>query len=237
MRAALVVTGVLLLSVATPAFAHRVDEYLQATTISVGSDRVQAQIRLVPGIEVLPTVLAFIDTDRDGVVSDAEQRTYAERVLRDLSLSVDGVRLPLRLLSSKFADLELMRDGRGVIQIDFDAEVPRGGAAVRWLVFENRHFSRIAEYLVNSLVPRDPAISLGAQRRNYEQSSYRLDYVQDYVQGGAPSGASPSDWWSRLRSWLVLAALLRLIWLALRRERRVGFVKRHSAAASSALED
>jgi hypothetical protein len=232
MRAAVVVTGALLLSVATPAFAHRVDEYLQATTISVGSDRVQVQIRLVPGIEVLPTVLAFIDTDRDGVLSDAEQRTYAERALRDLTLSVDGVRLPLRLLSSKFAELELMRDGRGVIQIDFDAEVPRGGAERR-LVFENHHFSGIAEYLVNSLVPRDPAISLGAQHRNYEQSSYRLDYVQT----GARSGPPPVDWWSRFRSWLVLAALLPLAWLALRRERRVGVVKRNFTAAAAALED
>ncbi|HKH91635.1 MAG TPA: hypothetical protein VKA54_07520 [Gemmatimonadaceae bacterium] len=232
MRAALVVTGALLLSVATPALAHRVDEYLQATTISVGSDRVQAQIRLVPGIEVLPIVLASIDTDRDGVISDAEQRTYSERVLRDLSLSVDGVRLPLRLLSSKFADLELMRDGRGVILIDFDAEVPRG-AAERRLLFENRHFSRIAEYLVNSLVPRDPAISLGAQHRNYEQSSYRLDYVQT----GARSGPLPVDWWSQVRSWLVLAALLPLAWLALRHERRVGVVNQSSTAGSAALGD
>jgi len=219
MRAAVVVTGALLLSVATPAFAHRVDEYLQATTILVGSDRVQAQIRLVPGIEVLPAVFAFIDTDRDGVFSGAEQRAYAERVLRDLSLSVDGVRLPPRLLSSKFADLELMRDGRGIIQIDFDVEIPRA-AGERRLVFENHHFSGIAEYLVNSLVPRDPAISLGAQHRNYEQSSYRLDYVQT----GAHAGPPPVDWWSRFRSWLVLAALLPLAWLALRRERRVGVV-------------
>jgi hypothetical protein len=223
MRAALVVTGALLLSVATPAFAHRVDEYLQATTISVGSDRVQAQIRLVPGIEVVSIVLAFVDTDRDGVVSDAEQRTYAERVLRDLSLSVDGERLPLQLLSSTFADLELMRDGRGVIQIDFDAAVPRGAAANRQLVFENHHFGRIAEYLVNSLVPRDPAISLGAQHRNYEQSSYRLEYVQAASRFGSP----PVDWWSRIRSWVVIAALFPLAWLAMRRERRVTVANRN----------
>jgi hypothetical protein len=232
MRAALVVTGALLLSVAMPAFAHRVDEYLQATTISVESDRVQAQIRLVPGIEVAPTVLSVIDTDRDGVVSDAEQRAYAERVLRDLSLAVDGTRLPLRLLSSKVSDLELMRDGRGVVQIDFDAVVPRG-TAERRLVFENHHFSGIAEYLVNSLVPRDPAILLGAQHRNYEQSSYRLDYVQTGVHSGPP----PVDWWSRLRNWLVLVALLPLVWLVLRRERRLGVVKRNSAVASTALGD
>jgi hypothetical protein len=232
MRAALVVTGALVLSVARPAFAHRVDEYLQATTISVGRDRVQAQIRLVPGIDVVDTVLAFVDTDRDGVVSDAEQRAYAARVLGDLSLSVDGHRLPLRLLSSRFADLALMRDGRGVIEIDFDAAVPRGGTNRR-LVFENHHVSRIAEYLVNGLVPSDSAISLGAQHRNYEQSFYRLEYTQ-----GATHATSPSvDWWSRVRGWLVLAALAPLVWLASRRARRVGVVTRGSAPVSPVLEN
>ena len=176
-RATFVVTSALLLSVATPAFAHRVDEYLQATTISVGKDRVQAQIRLTPGTEVFATVLAAIDTDRDGVLSSAEQHAYAERVLGDLSLAVDGVRLPLRLVSSSFSDLDAMRDGRGVIQIEFDAMVPRGGSDRR-LVFENHHFRRIADYLVNGLVPRDPDIAIRAQKRNYVQSRFEMRYVQ-----------------------------------------------------------
>ena len=46
-------------------------------------DRVQAQIRLTPGVAVFPIVLAKIDTDADGVISEAEQRAYAERVLGD----------------------------------------------------------------------------------------------------------------------------------------------------------
>jgi hypothetical protein len=40
--------------------AHRLDEYLQTTTFSVEKDRVQAQIRLTPGVTVLPLVLAKI---------------------------------------------------------------------------------------------------------------------------------------------------------------------------------
>lgn len=231
MRAALVVAGALVLSVARPAFAHRVDEYLQATTISVGRDRVQAQIRLVPGIEVVPTILAFVDTDRDGAVSDAEQRTYAEGVLRDLALSVDGKRLALRLLSSTFADLELMRDGRGVIRIEFDAEVPAGGVARR-LEFENHHFSPISEYLVNSLVPSDSAISLGAQHRNYEQSSYRIEYEQ----GGVHAGTQSSAWWPGIGGWLVLAAVLPLAWFASRRGSRVRVAEKRGAAATVGLD-
>ena len=85
-----------------PAFAHRVDEYLQATTIAVEQDRVLVQLRLTPGIEVFPTVLALIDTDRDGAVSEARAARVRRAGARsDLSLSVDGVRLPLRLVSSR----------------------------------------------------------------------------------------------------------------------------------------
>ena len=58
-------------------------EYLQATTISAEKDRVQAQIRLTPGVAVFPVVLARIDADAGGVISEAEQRAYSERVLDD----------------------------------------------------------------------------------------------------------------------------------------------------------
>ncbi|MEP7345689.1 MAG: hypothetical protein ABI877_10495, partial [Gemmatimonadaceae bacterium] len=90
-------TAAILLLGATPADAHRLDEYLQATTISVGKDRVRAQIRLTRGVAVFPGVLADIDTDADGVISYAERRAYAKQVFRDLSLAIDGTRLTLQL--------------------------------------------------------------------------------------------------------------------------------------------
>jgi len=83
-------TAAILLLATTPAFAHRLDEYLQATLISVEKDRIQVEIRLTPGIAVLPIVLAKIDADGDGIISQAEQRAYAQRILQDLPLSIDG---------------------------------------------------------------------------------------------------------------------------------------------------
>jgi hypothetical protein len=197
---------VTLLFAGSPAHAHRLDEYLEATLISVEKDRIQAQIRLAPGVAVLPVVLAGIDTNSDGVVSDAEQTVYAERVLRDLSLTVDADRLKLHLLSVKFSGLEELKDGIGEIQIEFSAEVPRAGRSRR-LVFENHHQSGIAAYLVNSTVPRDPSIQLFAQNRDYKQSVYQVDYEQ----GGANSGRlSFAGWWVAF-GWLGAAVLL---WLA-----------------------
>jgi hypothetical protein len=205
-----------LLLVATPAAAHRLDEYLEATTIAVWKDRVEVQLRLAPGVAVLPTVLAGVDANADGVLSGAEQRAYAERVLRDLSLRVDGDRLRLRLVSTTYPSIVELQAGRGEILIALEAAVPRGRAS-RQLTFENRHQSRIAAYLVNGLVPRDPDIRIAAQSRNYEQSFYRMDYLQA---GAGPDSTSPG-WWLATAA-LLQAALLPAVWrLALRRRRVV----------------
>ena len=202
MKRWLAAAGTMLLSVGTPAFAHRLDEYLQATTISLEKDRVQAQIRLTPGAAVFPIVFASIDSDADGIISEAEQHAYAERVLRDLSLTIDGDRVQLRLVSSRASKVQEMMDGRGEIQLDVDANVPHGGHDRR-LVFENHHESRIAAYLVNCLVPSDPDIRVTAQDRNYDQSFYRLDYVET----GDRSPLSLGQW-SSAGGWLGTAALV-----------------------------
>lgn len=177
MRMKLAAVGVILLLGGTPAVAHRLDEYLQATTIRLEKDRVQAEIRLAPGVAVFRRVLAEIDTNANGSISGAEQRAYAKRVLRDMSLTINGDRLRLRLVSLKFAQIEKLREGRGEIQLEFNADVASSGPNRR-LIFENHHQPRIAAYLVNCLVPRDPDIRVTAQNRNYRQSFYQLDYVQ-----------------------------------------------------------
>jgi len=212
----LTAASLIFLSLGTSASAHRLDEYLQATTISLEKDRVQAQIRLTPGVAVYPFVMATIDTDRDGVISEPEQRVYAERVLGDLSLAVDGDRSKLKLISTNFPEADAVKEGLGEIQIDFAADV-RPGSPERKLVFENRHQRPIAAYLVNCLAPLDPDIQVAAQNRNYEQSLYRLDYVQ----GGVRSRPLALAWWLDGRGWLGAGAIFLLARLAvLSRNRR-----------------
>jgi hypothetical protein len=79
-----VAVAAVLLSLRAPACAHRLDEYLQATIISVEKDRVQASLRLIPGVAVSPIVIWSVDTNGDGVISEGEQQSYAEQVLGDL---------------------------------------------------------------------------------------------------------------------------------------------------------
>jgi hypothetical protein len=200
--------GAVLLSAAVPGTAHRVDEYLQATLLSIEKDHVSAQLRLVPGIAVVPFVLASIDADRDGLLSIAEQKAYAERVLRDIALTIGGDPLRLQLISANFATIEEMKEGRGEIQLQVRATLPPGGRNRR-LIYENHHQRGIAAYLVSSAVPRDPSIRITGQSRNDDQSVYQLDYEQP---GVSPLSLS---WWSAGRLWTGAAAVFLLARLAL----------------------
>jgi hypothetical protein len=206
-------TAAFLLLAAIPASAHRLDEYLQAALISVDGNGIQVEMTLTPGVAVFPAVLAGIDTDRDGILSDFEQQAYAARVLRDLSLAIDGHRLTPRLVSMKFPAIDEIQQGRGAIEIVFRADAPaRRGS--RTLTIENHHQSAIAAYMVNCLVPQDPDIRVIAQNRNYSQSRYELDYAQTGTLSLAAFGEA---------GWLVAPAFLlmaRFVYLWRRRERR-----------------
>jgi len=222
--AAVASTAILLVSAlaAAPAGAHRLDEYLQDTTIDVKQDRVSLQLRLTPGVQVLPTLLPIIDTNADGVLSDAEQRAYARQVLRDLSLTSAGDPVPLRLVSSTFPRIEDMREGLGEIILDLEAPLPAGRGPDRRLTLENRHQAAISAYLVNCLSPTDPSLRVVAQHRNYEQSSYQLDYTQPAAAAAGTARAS----WPTLRRWLIadgvaLLALAAFLWKQWRRRRGV----------------
>src|SRR4051812_24934076 len=111
----------LLLWVATPVFAHRLDEYLQAATFNLERDRIAIELRLTPGLAVLEKVLAAIDTSPDAAISDAERIAYGNRVLNDLSLSLDGHRLPLQLVSCTFPERQDMKQGVGEIVLNLEA--------------------------------------------------------------------------------------------------------------------
>lgn len=227
MRLRVAAASVVVLSSGTFASAHRLDEYLQATTISLEKDRIQVELHLTPGVAVFPSVMATIDTDHDGTISKTEERAYVQRVQADLSLLINGERLALRLISARFPGVEQMQQGLGDMQFDFLADVPDAGRE-RTLVFENHHQGPIASYLVNCLVPGDPDIRIAGQNRNYEQSRYELEYLQEGFQGPMSLG-----WWRGSPAWIgsltiLLVARLTALWcqrraqLRAESDRRVG---------------
>lgn len=177
---------------ATSVFAHRLDEYLQAATFEIGSDRVEIKMHLTPGTKVFNQVLSAIKTNNDEIISKTEEQRYAGQVQNDLALKLDGQILPLRLVSYTFPPLAELKDGLGDILLNFEATLPPG-ATNRIITFENHHLNSISVYLVNCLVPSDPSIRITAQGRNYTQSQYQLNFTQVSVLSSAPPTAQSSE--------------------------------------------
>src|SRR5207344_1946224 len=51
-------------------WAHRLDELLQATQVTIGEDHVVVNVYLTPGILVAPSFDRTIDRDGNGVIDD-----------------------------------------------------------------------------------------------------------------------------------------------------------------------
>ena len=127
MRTNLIRAAAILALVGIPAYPHRLDEYLQATIFSVEKDRIEGTMILTPGVAVFPVLFSNIDANTDGIISQTEEYAYAERVLHDLSLSIDGHRLTLQLVSIRFATRDEMQEGLGQILLEFYTALPPGG--------------------------------------------------------------------------------------------------------------
>ena len=177
------------------ASAHRIDEYLQATVLSLQTNRVDGSMRLIPGVVVASSVIAAIDTNGDGVFSQDEQRAYAQRVIADLSITLDGHSLQPTLVSWSFPQPADMHEGLGEIHLAYAVRLPPGGPD-RSLIVANHRLSPSSVYLMNVTVPEDPDIQITAQKRDSLQTTYELDFQQS---GSAIAGR---PFWSSISPWL-----------------------------------
>jgi hypothetical protein len=168
--------GCLLLLLATQAWAHRLDEYLQAVRVSVGTHRIALSIELTPGVAVADQVLAVVDKDRDGRVSEAENAAYAQRVLEDIQVGLDENVLAMALTDTSFPTVEGVKKGTGVIRIKAAAPVKPLSVGNHTLHLTNAHLPAISVYLVNALTPKDRAIKVRKQARDELQTTYRLEF-------------------------------------------------------------
>ena len=164
-------------------------------------------MRLIPGVMVAPSLIATIDTDHDGVFSESEKRAYANRVLRDLSISIDGKAAKLQLDSWVIPDASRLRDGLGEIHIEYHVDLAPGTTSNRTLILSNHHLNDASVYLVNVEVPQERDLRILDQKRNVRQSVYELDYEQVKVAARpAVTRAGIRAWWNGLQ----LSSLFRL---------------------------
>jgi polyphosphate kinase len=161
-------------------FAHRDDQYLQATLVAIEPSTVRLQINLTPGIAVAEQVIAEIDRDSDGALSKNEAAAYAELLKRDLTLRMDGRDLELELTASEFVPEEL-RTGSGTIQMEFSAIFGLPATGLHRLTLENRHSTAISVYLINAARPRFATVQINRQKRNQNQSAGEIEFTLSSV--------------------------------------------------------
>lgn len=176
--AALIATLALAGAMTARAKAHRLDEYLQQTLLELQPQRVVLHVSLTPGVDVASALLAKLDADHDGLLSNDERSTYAATVQRGLSLSLDDVALPLRLIDASCPPVEAMTRGLGTIVLTLEASPP-GGLHTGRLRLINQPTATNSVYLVNALVPHASTLHVGPQLRNADQSSYEVALTVD----------------------------------------------------------
>jgi hypothetical protein len=164
-----------LLALPGTARAHRLDEYLQATRLSLAPDRVGLEIDLTPGVDTAPTIFALIDVNHDGWISEAERAAYANQFLKEIIFEVDGWPRRVMLLRSQFPSFEEMSAGTGVIRIEARAEWA-GAIGRHSLFYQNNHRQDLGAYLVNALLPESREIEITEQHRDLRQHEIRLGF-------------------------------------------------------------
>ena len=73
-----------------PVSGHVLDQFVEASRLQIGPDRVAVELDLTPGIELAPAMFFAINTNGDGEISTRERRLHAARVLQDLVLAASN---------------------------------------------------------------------------------------------------------------------------------------------------
>jgi hypothetical protein len=165
-----------LLAFPSAAFAHRLDEYLQATLVDIEPGAFRLQINLTPGVAVAERVLALIDRDGDDVISTNEAAAYAKLLKRDLKVRLDRRNVELKLTASSFPEPNELRTGLGIIQMEFSVTPGVLAAGLHKLTLENRHLPALSVYLFNAAQPRSASVRITGQKRNQNQSTGEIAF-------------------------------------------------------------
>jgi hypothetical protein len=164
-------------SFSTHAFAHRLDEYLQATLVSIEPSTIRLQINLTPGIAVADQILSHIDRNRDGIISTNEFIAYAQLLNRDLTVQLDHHNIELTPGTWYCPTPEELRTGCGIIQLELHGKLKSLTAGTNFITIENRHEPALSVYLLNAAQPKSGTIQILAQNRNPTQAKGEIAFT------------------------------------------------------------
>ncbi len=156
--------------------AHRLDEVLQAAQISITQSHVTILLYQTPGVEVADRFLHLLDRNADDTISADEGRAFAQQVVAQLRLDVDGSTLGLSLETSQYPTIALMRSGEGSVRLEARGAIPPLEIGRHALTFTNNFDPGQGVYLANAMLPRDPAIAIFEQERTNQQKTLRIEF-------------------------------------------------------------
>ena len=133
--------------------------------------------------------MEWIDTDRDGEISDAEGNAYARQMIGSVALSIDGRPEPVTLVEHRFPGIRDMLLGEGTIRLRATAKLSATALGRHRVSYLNSHRPEASVYLVNALVPENPRIQIARQQRDQAQHGLTVDYsVGISIQGWLLAG-------------------------------------------------
>ncbi|HZQ08162.1 MAG TPA: hypothetical protein VFD70_16380 [Anaerolineae bacterium] len=174
----------------TAALAHPLDVYLQATYITVAPSEIIVELDLSPGVLVAPNVLPQLDTNTDQQISDSESQAYADTILHNIALQVDGKPLALSITKIDMPEYLTIQAGYGTIRIFTTAALPNTINGIHTIYYKNSYAPTGSAYQVNTFVEQSAPITLGKQIRDSIQQSITVDYT---LGAPAPSTNAPSS--------------------------------------------
>ena len=160
------------------ALAHPVDEVVQGAYLFLAPGEVRLQLELAPGAQVAGQVVGALDPNADGEVTDGEARAFAEGVLEQSTLTLDGTVAAWSLKSIDVPDLEMIRTGNTVLTIAATAIRPEEAVRRHELTYENRYEPTETLWMANIFVQpaSDWRYVVTSQERSWDGSRLTVTF-------------------------------------------------------------
>ncbi len=120
------------------AFAHPEHEVVQNAYLTLTAGEVRLQLDLSPGPEVAGVFVRPLDANGDKRITDAEARAFAQAILRQSKLTLDGAPAAFTLQSVTAPTYDALTSGAATLKVYALARRADGVGAHR-LAYENRY--------------------------------------------------------------------------------------------------
>ena len=128
--------------------AHPVDEVVQGAYLTLAPGELRLELDITAGSAVTSEIIKSLDENADRYVTTAEAHTYAQRVLEQSTLVLDGVTASWKLENVSVPPYQNLELGGGTIKIYAVAQRSDSGGA-HILSYQNRYQPEKSQWTAN----------------------------------------------------------------------------------------